>query len=114
MGECPVAGLGLAGPCLEQLPVGEAQAPLPQLMHQLHRPSAWPGDGWHSLDLKLWVLWDRKTPSQEWVGVKGASCPARGSVGWCVPLHNCYTKEGAMLGPTVPCLFPNCELSGTT
>lgn len=28
-----------------QLPGVETQAPLPQLMHQLHRPSAWPGDG---------------------------------------------------------------------
>lgn len=91
-----------------QLPVVEAQAALSQLMQQLHRPSAWPGYGWHSLDLKLWVLWGRKTPSQEWAGVKGAACPARGSVGWCVPLQNCYTKEGAVLDLTVSSEIVNC------
>lgn len=114
MGECPAAGFGARWALFGAGNYLWWRLRLHQLMHQLQRPSAWPGDGWHSLDLKPSVLWDRKTPSQEWAGGKGAACPARGSVSWCVPLHNCYTKEGAVLGPTVPCLFSNCELSGTT
>lgn len=83
-------GLGLAVPCLwpgapacpgwQLLAVG-AWAVLPKVMHQLHRPSLWPGEDRHSLDLKAWLLWVGETPSQEWTGVKGTACPARGLCG---------------------------------
>lgn len=55
-------GLGLAVPCLGLATVVGTQAALSRLMHQLHSPSAWPGDGCHSIDLKLRVLWGRKNP----------------------------------------------------
>lgn len=114
MGECPAprSGAGCASfvAWCSSLPwlaaaCSEGQAVLPKVMHQLHRPSPWLGEYWHSLDLKAWLLWGRENSFPGWTG----DC-----VGWCVPLHNCYTKEGAVLGPTMPCLLPDCELSGTS
>ena len=79
-------GFGLAVPCLWrgapacpgwQLTAVGARAVLPKAVHQLPRPSLWPGEDWHSLGLKAWLLWGREDP---FPGVD------RGE-GRCLPCH---------------------------
>lgn len=90
-------GLGLAVPWLYP-----GAPTCPGLMHQFADPLHGLERIGTALASKLGCCGVGKTPSQGWTGVKVAACPARGCVGWCVPLHNCYTKERAVLGPVCP------------
>lgn len=83
-------GLGLAVPCLWpgapacpgwQLPAVGARAVLPKVMHQLHRPSPWPGEDWHILDLKAWLLRGRENPFPGVDRGEGHCLPCQGLCG---------------------------------
>lgn len=112
VGECPAARFGS---CCALFVAWCSR--LPWLAAACSGGSGCPDQGGAPVAQTLSMAWERagatltsrlgscgveRIPSQGWTGVKGAACPAGGCMGCCLPLHNCYTKEGAVLGPTVP------------